>query len=117
MAVSSFPFLFVRDLTISLEIFDYSHKHSNLPGLLWVPPTHRPSLPDSQSITKYVERNYFDLVSNVCWQGIDEELLARIYDFDFKYWPASYIYHLTKSARLQPVRFLIERYNLDADFF
>ncbi|KAF7770227.1 hypothetical protein Agabi119p4_6201 [Agaricus bisporus var. burnettii] len=34
-------------------------------------------------------------------QSIDEELLAHIYDLDFKHWPASYIYHLTKSARLE----------------
>ncbi|EKM81459.1 hypothetical protein AGABI1DRAFT_111777 [Agaricus bisporus var. burnettii JB137-S8] len=83
------------------QIYDYTHRHGSLPGLTWIPAKHKQLLVDSQAIAKYIERNYFDLVSNIRWEGIDEELLAHIYNLDFKHWPASYIYHLTKSARLE----------------
>lgn len=110
--------MFEPVLTILIEIYDYTHRHGSLPGLTWIPAKHKQLLVDSQAIAKYIERNYFDLVSNIRWEGIDEELLAHIYDLDFKHWPASYIYHLTKSARLESVRASVShsRYSFDSVF-
>lgn len=60
--------------------FDENHDHDSLPGLTWVSPDNDKLI--SFRIAEFVD-NCWDIIAELPWKNVDEELLSRIYNFDF----------------------------------